>query len=442
MRAPRTLVLCCALMSCAKLVGIHDYTNADASGAVMADGAGDAGSAQVPICSSGLSLGSNCPSSLAVGVGDTCVIAPDALYCWGQDVPMTGSDVNTPTVVAMPSVPTNVASSTSLDNFGSPYGTTCFLLDGELTCWGNTEVGQVLGALQLTPVPASVLPLGLLADNLAVGGDHVIATRGSAGACWGATSLSQCNTPPEGEQMCDELDTECEDDLALGLGIDVGTLIVAGTAHTCTSPDGTGGITCWGDDSSGQLGTQSSSAIGSVQLSSGSDLPVATGLALGASHSCAIVGSGDDSETYCWGGNEQGQLGVGSIAARMYTATPVMAPSGVHFSAIAAGSDTTCAIDTATNVWCWGADTQGAAGQAAGSDGLFGTFDTPMMTTVTGALAIGVGYEHACAMLATGAIECWGDNQHGELGDGQTQHMNSVCGLDDCSWQPVTVKGH
>ena len=444
MRAPKALVVCCALMSCAKLVGIHDYDGSDAGVRLMGDGGGDGGGSNpVPDCSLGLSQGGVCPRSLAVGVDDTCAIAPDGLYCWGQDVPGMSADAYVPKSVTTTTAPTLVASSTSLDGFASSFGTTCFL-DGHanLTCWGNTEVGQALLQEQRMVLTEEVLSLAFTPiDAVAVGGDHVVVSGGGSGVCWGATSDHQCNTGPLGMADCDGFATSCEITNTLGLGIELGTLTLAGRAHSCTSPDGSDGITCWGDDSLGQLGTENAVAIGQVQLAGGSVLDVASGLALGANHSCAIVGSGADSETYCWGANDQGQLGIDSSLQMSMTATPVMLSPGIHFAAIAAGSDTTCAIDTATNVWCWGADTQGAAGQGPVT-GAFLSLMKPTMTTVTDAMAIGVGYEHACALLETGAIECWGDNSHGELGDGVTQHMNSPCGLDDCSWQPVTVKGH
>jgi alpha-tubulin suppressor-like RCC1 family protein len=337
--------------------------------------------------------------------------------------------------------PLQVVSSSSLDGFGSTFGTTCYLLGGVLTCWGNTEVAQIQ-QIQLTLLGPTSLPLASdPIESVAVGGDHVIATRGDSGACWGATSANQCNSGEAGTAECDGFNTYCEATAVLGLGISTGTLTVAGAAHTCTSPDANDEITCWGDNTFGQLGTESATPIGQVQLADGTPLDAATGLALGASHSCAIVGSGATSETYCWGDNADGQLGTGSIVQQMVlTATPIMLPSDVHFRAIAAGANTTCAIDLAKNVWCWGADTQGVAGQAP-VDGAFPSFDAPTMTMVTDANAISVGYAHACAILASGAIVCWGDNAHGELGDGVANHMNaSACGFDDCSWDPVEVK--
>jgi alpha-tubulin suppressor-like RCC1 family protein len=34
----------------------------------------------------------------------------------------------------------------------------------------------------------------------------------------------------------------------------------------------------------------------------------------------------------------------------------------------------------------------------------------------SGVVAIAVADRHACALLATGAVECWGDNSAGQLG--------------------------
>src|SRR5580704_4451412 len=437
MRAPRFLVVCCVLMSCSKLVGIQDYKGSDAGGLVMGDGGTD-GSAPVPFCSVGIGRDPVC-SSLAAGIGQTCVIAPDGLYCWGQALPSKSSDVNMPVLVTS-SVPTQVESSTSPDGFGATFGTTCYLLGSDLMCWGNTEVAQVMELQKGTPVAPQQMSLGgAPISAFAVGGDHVAVTSGSSGVCWGATSANQCDTGPGvGSANCNNLGTYC-DTTPLPLGTNTGKIIVAGAAHTCVSPDGNEGVTCWGDDSFGQLGAFDAS-IARVQLgsSSVSYLGVASALALGATHACAIADPGGD--TYCWGGNSFGELGTGSGTGEPQAfATPVTLPANTHFVAIASGTNTICAIDQATNVWCWGADTQGIAGQAP-VQGVFNKVAIPMITNVTDAIAIAVGDEHACAMLDSGAIECWGDNQHGELGDGVSDHMVDGC-IGDCSPQPVTVKG-
>ena len=420
-------MVCCALMSCAKLVGIRDYHDVD-GGTVTGDAGSDAAVTAVP-CSVGLSQGGHCPRSLAVGVNDTCVIAPDGLYCWGRDVPGFSTDVQQPESVT-PLVPTEVESSTSLDGFGSLHGTTCYF-GSDLRCWGNTEVAQLL-TLQPTLLPEMPLTLAFMPiDSFVVGGDHMIAISAGSGACWGATSLNQCNVGPVGSVDCNDLGTTCDVN-TVSLELVIGNVTVAGAAHTCTTPDASNGVTCWGDNTYGQLG--STPALPEVQVEDGIPLGSASALALGAKHTCAIVGA----DTYCWGANDAGQLGIEGGPTTKF-ATPVTVQSGTQFAAIAAGSDTTCAIDMAKNVWCWGADTQGAAGQPS-SGGSFPEVMIPMMTTVTDAIAIGVGFEHACAILASGAIECWGDNEYGELGDGSSAHQVTGC-VGDCSWEPVTVKG-
>ena len=80
--------------------------------------------------------------------------------------------------------------------------------------------------------------------------------------------------------------------------------ISAGRFHTCAL-DTTGDISCWGDNSSGQLGDGS-------RLPSNVPVPVSGGLVFssvvaGGRHTCGVAGAG---VAYCWGSNEEGQLGA------------------------------------------------------------------------------------------------------------------------------------
>jgi alpha-tubulin suppressor-like RCC1 family protein len=54
-------------------------------------------------------------------------------------------------------------------------------------------------------------------------------------------------------------------------------------------------------------------------------------------------------------------------------------------------------------------------------DGNTTNADTPVeVHEVSNATQITAGEDHACGLLATGSIQCWGDNPYGQLGDGNT----------------------
>jgi alpha-tubulin suppressor-like RCC1 family protein len=145
-------------------------------------------------------------------------------------------------------------------------------------------------------------------------------------------------------------------------------------------------------------------------------------IAAGNAHSCAL----EDGRAYCWGENDYGQLGDGSTAD---SAVPVaVVTTGVlagktltQISAGGGGGLDTCALDSAGAVYCWGAGLDGGLGDRSTADS-----SVPVAVDAAGALAgktiteISTGADGACALDSAGAAYCWGDNDYGELGDGNT----------------------
>ena len=87
------------------------------------------------------------------------------------------------------------------------------------------------------------------------------------------------------------------------------TALALGNYHSCAIL-GDGSIHCWGYNGYGQLGDGTNTNLNTpvaVNLPAGR---TATALALGWQHSCAIL---DDGSAMCWGDNDYGQLGDGTI---------------------------------------------------------------------------------------------------------------------------------
>lgn len=425
------------LVGCAQLVGIHDDPG-DASIGPSSDGGDDGGTSG---CLAGLSDSGVCPSDLVAGVGTTCVLS-NGLWCWGQFLPTMPLGAARPTQVAGAS-PSLVALATTPDpDSGNTEGAGCYLQDGSAMCWGPNDVGE-LGRAAGSPIfpPVVESSTGNL-TYLVVGGDHVCAAaQGSNVACTGEADKDEIGSG-SANASCDSVPCDTS---PVSIPIAVSHLFAAGGAHTCVSPSASYPIACWGANSSGQLGNPGAgqkSAVVPVLDGVGQMLSAASALALGTNHTCAIVGM----MTYCWGDNASGELGIANEIAIEGSAMAVDLPPATSFVQIAAGGETTCAIDGSGGVWCWGSDRRGTAGQAPTGSGS-GIFPqvVPMPESVaigSGLLAqeIAVGYEHACAVVTTGDIYCWGDNTHGELGDGETAHDEGACGAQDCSYIPVRVK--
>jgi alpha-tubulin suppressor-like RCC1 family protein len=100
----------------------------------------------------------------------------------------------------------------------------------------------------------------------------------------------------------------------------------------------------------------------------------------------------------------------------------------------------TCGVTTLGDVYCWGWNSKGQLGGLS-HDGCAPPISPPTSFVcsyapvkvggISNVLAIDVGQEHACALIAGGQLECWGENAHGELGDGT--------GVPQAT--PVTVHG-
>ena len=219
-----------------------------------------------------------------------------------------------------------------------------------------------------------------------------------------------------------------------------------GPSHAC-SLQKNGELECWGKNDAGQLGdrtTTTRALPGPVQSAGKID-----DLALGASHTCALAAGG----VRCWGDGTRGQLGTGLTSALSAPTVPVVAHGAplAGVTAIAAGSDRSCAL-TPDGVRCWGdgvvdavepegfhgvATEVAVGGLPAGGDGFVcAAFGEPKAVRCVGSddrgqsaghqpilagltvAGITAGAKHACVVLDNGDVECWGANDHGQLGDG------------------------
>jgi len=186
--------------------------------------------------------------------------------------------------------------------------------------------------------------------------------------------------------------------------------ISTGVAHACAVLSD-GSITCWGMNARGQLGDGTTTDRNAPTKVLG--LSGATTAAAAFDHTCATLSSG---EVKCWGSNSQGQLGDGTSIDELSAITvPGLARAfGIDVGGLPGHS---CASTLDGTVYCWGNSFSDP------NDVNNAIWALPMLIpglTQSNVAAVSVGGQHSCALLATGAVYCWGANYYGQLGNGTT----------------------
>lgn len=182
--------------------------------------------------------------------------------------------------------------------------------------------------------------------------------------------------------------------------------VAAGLATTCLLYQG-GVVRCFGDNSRGQVGDGRNTSV--LRPSRVVALPSqAVSLAMGARHACAVLRNGS---VWCWGANEEGQLGDGSAEDRHL---PVRAQLTEPAMVVALGGGHSCAIGVSTNLYCWGRNTYGQVGSLVGRP-----YRAPVAVSgLAQIVSVALGEDHSCAITAGRTLFCWGRNHEGQLGIG------------------------
>jgi len=211
----------------------------------------------------------------------------------------------------------------------------------------GTQVAQVKSGLTGAGAifETSATALHVLAAS--AGGDHVCAVlTNHRVACWGGNRFGQLGTS----------DTVARAVPTMVPGLPEVLEVRAGQGSTTCARDIGGGVWCWGNNRSGQVGPGSSAQAqlapvrvpgvdGSVSVSLGS---LYTGRGPLPGYTCAAFMSGGAS---CWGDNSVGELGTGDTIS---SATPRAVLGSGAFRSVYAAAGRSCAIDTEYEVWCWG----------------------------------------------------------------------------------------
>jgi len=146
----------------------------------------------------------------------------------------------------------------------------------------------------------------------------------------------------------------------------------------------------------------------------------ATAITAGVGHACALL---TDGTARCWGDNTYGQLGLGNATAQVKTPKAIGAvkvASGRKIVSISAGSRHTCAVLDDATATCWGQNDVGQLG--LGNTNPVSESQTPAQTGAislgASVVSLGAGASFTCALLAGSKVRCWGVGSQGRLGNG------------------------
>lgn len=230
------------------------------------------------------------------------------------------------------------------------YNNSCVLASGKVYCWGNSAIG--VSPDRLSSIPVAVDTSGVLSGKI-----------------------------------------------IKDISVSISRVCVVDTTDE---------IYCWGNGTFGGLGHASNSS---------SDVPVAVskagvlnGLTIksvssGFYHTCVIA---SDDKVYCWGSGGEGQLGNGAFFPSNSPVAAVI-PGGLAVKELTTVRNTTCAIASDDQVYCWGKGDSGEIG-----DGLDVNTNAPTAIDTTGVLSgktiksITSNYQSVCAIASDDQVYCWG----------------------------------
>ncbi len=290
---------------------------------------------------------------LALGREHTCALDDDSdtVRCWGSNsYYQLGSSG---TVASSDWVDT---SHPGVEALAAGWLHSCALTSGSIACWGDNSLVQ-LGRTPSSQTDRRALPTAVqrAADDELVDDAVVIDTgavrscslvEGGQAVCWGLVSPG----------LASPVQATAGGPIAPANQLEVGG--EGYYFHACVRLEA-GTVACWRDNSAGQLGT----SLPASARNTAEDVPGLTNiidLAAGARHTCALEASG---HVQCWGYNARGELEVDSTEDA--TSTPMIVVGLDDVVDIEAGGYHNCARRRSGHVVCWGLNDKGQLGDGS-----------------------------------------------------------------------------
>lgn len=213
--------------------------------------------------------------------------------------------------------------------------------------------------------------------------------------------------------------------------------VVAGYEFTCLL-HADGEVACYGTNARGQLGVGGDVSQSSEPLRV--DLPgPAVSLSTKFGTVCVALQGG---AMYCWGANDNNQVGTGSFSPDDKALTPTVPIGADSVKSVALGRGQTCFLNQADELWCWGSNGSHELGLGPDAPGL--TLE-PARVSALKFIEVAPGQNHTCAITTDRELYCWGDmigadGHPGPMGhDDQAPHDVPARVGDEADWAHVST---
>ena len=358
----------------------------------------------------------------------TCGIKTDnSAHCWGSNSNGVTGQASTSGNTLTPSAVLGGGSWKDISPGGS---TACSIkTDGSLHCRGANTYGAV--GNNMSTIQAVAVKISDNSDwkTSSSGAYHSCAIKSDDTLwCWGLNGNGQIGDGTSGTNRLTPTQVS---------GGGTWKFVSAGINHTCgIKSDDT--LYCWGLNTNGWLGdgTTGTNRLVPTQVAGGGSWK---DVSAGNFHTCGVK---TDNSLYCWGSNTSGQLGDNSTTQRN-SPTPVSGGGSWEMVSAAFGngfSHHSCGIKSDRTIWCWGSNGNGRTGLNTGA----GNTLVPAQISGGGTWkALSVASFHVCAIKSDDTLHCWGSNNYGASGQnvafGDTLVPTEVFGGGQ--WKQVSARG-
>lgn len=359
-------------------------------------------------------------TALSIGSGNACgITAAGSAVCWG----VRGfGDLGNGTV-GFRNVPAPMTGGLAFTTLSMGEKHACGLVAaGDVYCWGDGSVGQLGNGANLgSPSPVKVagghhfVSLGATSGRAtcAIASDPLPPT--AATYCWGSNAM--------GELGHGTLEASDNVPVLVTGGFNFQSVSTSDDAQAYSTTCGvttTGVGYCWGSNNSGQLGNGTFTAAPNPAPVAVQGGHLFSSITPGGDHSCGVAVGG---AAWCWGDDQLGELGMGRPGSGTQVTPQAVVPpvtGAVTFATLFASFWQTCGVTVPAGVYCWGWRTPTGAGPV--------TYPTPLV--LGGYVTVQIAGTAACVLAASQVATCWDHNENGEMGIGTYQTVSG--------WQDFT----